>query len=814
MRTFTEICTRRRTTFVRAVPLAAAVFSAALCWGLRPTTACGQALSGTQGTLPSTETVRSLLMNNWADTLAIHQARQIYKKDTHLFGPYLVELHSAIDWPVSQIDGAAAFFHAEVVGGTSGSSGQIVGPDPSAAPCDSSGQAQGDDAPANPGIRQSYPSAMCFDDGGVLNVAYLRESQFGLPINIEKSYAMVPNQHFLVVRYTVTSNVLPQSKKQVSVRLGETVELHNKAVSSYQKAADTLADTGLYVPPPGQPVNDMQAQWHPELNAWIADMSASNGTFIVFGAFQPMDRHRGFAPSSEQVPFDQAVAPDVDAVDQSQLPASLDQVAGKNVALSAWKQVVLAPGATAQYAFFYAVASSMGDAVAIAQQALAAGNSDAWFTATRQAYQTWLEQGHQVSTADPGLGKAFSIALVTDKQSQQPAFGSFVASTNPAYGYKVWPRDSSVTALSLAAAGHLDEAVKFYRWMASVQDDGSVPDHPQGTWYSNYSFWIRNHPKVFVEPEWDSLGLFMLGVYHTWRLLYAQDPAAAQAFLTTPLDQGPPTVYEALRRAAEFVRNNLTQYGFGPGDHSIWEEDLEWATFTQVTYASGLNAAHLLAQQMGQADNANNWLNAGLQVLQAILWPASDNVCPGLWNDTEQRWDRGTYFNCTRDSRLDASTDLTWTFALVSATDGRAAAQRDAVLSRLTNGKTTGIARYEGDTFYYSNPVSPGGTYEATAAMPAWPQMDMYMAMLEHWMSLDYIAFSRLAWYAGVTNVGYMPPGEAVDWPTQRPLPSTSSEPVTGGWYVLALLNFLDLFDPRLPPLEPMISTGTPPPSS
>jgi hypothetical protein len=790
-----------RKRFAGGFRLIALLLAIALGFAALSTAAWAQGTGGPQGTLPSTETARSLLMNNWVDTVAIHQARQLYKKDTHLFGPDLVALQSAIDWPVNQIDGATAFFHADVVGG--GDNGQITGSDDSASPCESSGTVQGDDAAANPGIRQSYPSVMCFDDGGVLNVVYLRESQLGLPIRIEKSYAMVPNQHFLVVRYTVTNNVLPQYDKQVSLRIGEVAEMHNKAVTSYQKASDTLTDTGLYVPPSGQPVNDMRATWHPELNAWIVDMSASNGTFVVFGAFQPMDRHRGYEASSEQIPFDVATGSDADAVDAPQLPASVDQVTGKNVALSEWKQAVIDPGATQTYDFFYAVTSSLKDAQAVAQQALAPGSADAWFTATRQAYQSWLKQGREPSTSDPGLGKAFTRVLITDKQSQQPAFGSFVASTNPAYGYKVWPRDSSVTALSLAAAGHLDEAVKFYRWMASVQDDGSVQDHPQGTWYSNYSFWIRNHPKVFVEPEWDSLGLFMLGVYHTWQLLNAQDARKAQAFLTTPLDQGPSTIYEAVRRSAEFIRNNLTQYGFGPGDHSIWEEDFEWATFTQATYAAGLNAAHLLAMHMGQTSDANNWLNAAQRVLGAIQWPASDETCPGLWNDTEQRWNRGAYVNCTRDDRLDSSTDIILVLGLVGATDGRATSQRQAVISRLTNGRTNGIARYEGDTFYYTNPASPGGTMEATAAMPAWPQMDMYMSMLEHWQGLNDTSLGRLVWYAGVTNVGYMPPGEAVDWPTQRPLPSTSSEPVTGGWFMMALLNYLNVFDPRLPPLQP-----------
>src|SRR5258705_12850918 len=76
-----------------------------------PTVALGQTgAESNGGTLPSSETVRSLLMNNWTDSLAIHYARQLYNADAHLFGPYLAALHNAVDWPMNQIDGATAFF--------------------------------------------------------------------------------------------------------------------------------------------------------------------------------------------------------------------------------------------------------------------------------------------------------------------------------------------------------------------------------------------------------------------------------------------------------------------------------------------------------------------------------------------------------------------------------------------------------------------------------------------------------------------------------------------------------------------------------
>ena len=789
-------------------PLAAIVLASTLVGIATASAAFGQTPSGT---LPSAETVRSLPMNNWSNLLGMHYARQLAKNDPHLFGPYLARLHSAIDWPVNQIDGATALFRAEINSG-----GTDNGPEPPLSLCESSGNVRGDDASADPGLRYSYPSAMCFGDDGVLNVEYLRETERGLPIQIQKSYAMAPNRRFLTVRYTVINNVPAQENKSVHVHIAEVVDLNNKAAPNYEEDASALVDTGLNEPQPGQPLQSMRAQWHPELNAWIADMKASNGTFLVFGAFQDMDWHRAFQPVADNIEFDRAIGAEMDAFDRSDPPGNVEDKTATDLGLSLWKQGEIGPGGQQQYSFFYAVASSLDDAVKIAMEARGAG-ADTAFNESRNAYQAWLQQSRQFDNPDPGLRKAFMRALITAKQAQQPEFGSFLAATNPAYGFKVWPRDASVTALGLAASGHLDEAVKFYRWVASVQEDGSDAKHPTGTWFTNYGFWARKRPKTFVDPEWDSVGLFMIGVYHTWRLLNERDPQAARKFLSDPLDRvtgSPGSVYDAVRRSAEYLRNNINDHNYGPGDFSIWEEQFGWNTFTQVAFASGLNAARLLAGTMGETDHANQWRDSAIRILEAIHRPISAQPCPGLWHDGEKRWIRSAPIECTHDDRLDSSTDLTWVFGLVDAADPRAGSQRDAVLSRLTPGNDRfGIARYESDEFYHSSTVSPGGQFEASAMMPSWPQMDMYVDMLEHWRGLNDIALQRLQWYTRVTNVGYIPPGEAVDWPTDRPLPSTSAEPVTGAWYELALLNYLNLFDPRLPPLTQQSSSVAPSPA-
>jgi hypothetical protein len=811
-RTASLMSRERCKTSLLASTLKAGVLAIAIVSTVWPATALGQTPSSDAPTLPSSESARSLLINNWNDAVAIHYARKLYPKDSELFGPYLAALHNAADWPVNQIEGATAFFRAEVVSDGSDNR-QPTGPERPPTFCPSSGEVKGDDLPADPGVRHSYPSDMCFDDGGILHVEYLRETERGLPIQIEKSYAMVPNQHFVVVRYTIANNIPVEEQKRVHLRFAEVVDLENKAAPHHEESASNLVDTGINEPQPGQPINDMQAHWDAQLNAWIADMSATNGTFLVFGAFQDMERHRVFETPADDIPFDRAVAAETDDLDRPDLPQSVDEATAKNLGLALWKEAVLEPAQVQQYSFFYAVTSSLEGARSVVQQVRTPMSRDYWFNATGAAYQTWLQKGRQIATQDPGLQKAFTTALITNKQSQQPEFGSFVAATNPAYGFKVWPRDSSVTALGFTATGHLDEAVKFYRWMASVQEDGSKDKYSSGTWFSNYSFWIYKRPKSFVEPEWDSLGLFIIGVYHTWQTLRAQDPQAARHFLTDPIlkfDQGPTSVYEAVHRAAEFISTHIDEHGFGPQDHSIWEEDEEFVTYTQVTYASGLNAARFLANEVAEPDRARTWSDNARRVLDAIHRSASAQPCPGLWNDTEARWNRATRPDCTRDSLLDAAADLVWVFGLVDASDQRADSQRNAVLSRLTpGGDDIGIARYEGDEFYHEKSFSPGGAFEAAASMPSWPQMDMYMSMLEHWRGLNDIALQRLQWYARVTNVGYIPPGEAVDRQTDRPLPSTAPEPVTASWYVLGLLNYLGLFDTRLPPLEPMSVPGS-----
>jgi GH15 family glucan-1,4-alpha-glucosidase len=557
----------------------------------------------------------------------------------------------------------------------------------------------------------------------------------------------------------------------------------------------------------------MSATWYPEHNAWIADMSQTNGTFLVMGSFGPMDHHVAGAPVTG--------GPDIRAATVQQFasaPSSLVDsraFSGVDVGIGLSKTIMLESTGRATLAYFYGIADSLSGAKTLAQSIQGTGSPGSWVDQTSNQWKAWLSSGMGTSLKAPvpQWTQAFQIALVTNRHSQQPEYGSFLAATNPSYHYKVWVRDAAVTALAFDATGYLNEAEKYWIWMAQVQADASTasPQVPVGTWWTNYSYFARNVHIHFVEPELDSIGLFLIGIYRHHAALKARDPGRAAAFLEI--------VWPAAQKAADYVNNEVRRldlalalssgsqptpssphfnFGFGPKDSSIWEEEEQYNAFTQTTYASGLHAAQLLALERGQASSAQAWAQASDTIREAIFRDTSIDPCPGNWHALKNYFIRAVQPDCTLDQRVDSSSGLLWIFGLLEAKSPRTALHRRAILLNLARGDFGyGISRYEGDGYYHT--FGAGGPNEALDFMPVWPQVSMYMAMLEHWLGMDDLAANRLSWYVATTLEGYATPGEAVDWVTERPLVSTASEPVTGAWYVLALLNQLGMFDSRLP---------------
>lgn len=155
----------------------------------------------------------------------------------------------------------------------------------------------------------------------------------------------------------------------------------------------------------------------------------------------------------------------------------------------------------------------------------------------------------------------------------------------------------------------------------------------------------------------------------------------------------------------------------------------------------------------------------------------------------------GTSDNTGRTT-VDASSDMLMVSGVIDPTSSRAVSHLAKVVSTLTH-DSYGLARYQGDNFYYTSPYSPAGN-EALAAEPSWPQMSMYAGIDDVYTGNTTDAMNRLTWYASRTAVGYMPPGEAVSNVSQKPIVSTMVESVTGAWYVLAALAYTHQTDTRM----------------
>lgn len=671
-------------------------------------------------TSPTGETARSLYMNNWTDTTGLWMAPQLAQTDSNTqWGPRLGELHYSPS-------GASA---ASAVNQITDYTGFFR---------DETHSAKYDQV-HNFGQATGY-----LDSGGVLRSDYGPYSGTATSVDISRDYAFVPNQHFLVVQYRLHN----PGASSVTMNVLDALHLHNTGSS-------------------GQNVH---ATWDSTRNAEVIDMSASGQYQLVLGSFG--------APTGHQVGDDTnstLTSPTVSpwyTFDSNGTLAGNNSVTAMDVSVGMNKQLSVGAGATVTTSFYLAIAATSTAALAAADTARAQ-TGDSWVSNTTTAYTNWLNAGKRTSFTDTGLSTAYDRALIAMKQTQSPVLGAWPAATNPiAYGYKAWVRDSGVTAIALDTAGHHAEADKYFRWMASVQ-------YTDGSFGTTYDSWTGQHVN-FVEPELDSVGIFLMGCYRHWQ--QTGDTSFRDA------------VWPQVQKAANFVSGNLAANGLGPQDASIWEETQEYNTFTQSLYMSGLWGAEAIAQSKGDTSDADTW-SAAVGSIATATQRSSLNSPAGLWNSPDTYYNRAVNSDNTGRTLVDSSSDMLFVSGAFDPASSRAGTHVSKVVSTLTH-DTYGIARYTGDDFYYTSPFSPAGN-EAGAAEPSWPQMSMYLALYYTYTGNLAAALPRLSWYASRTAVGYMPPGEAVSNVTQKPIVSTMVEPVTGAWYVLAALAYTGQADTR-----------------
>ncbi|MGB8381904.1 MAG: hypothetical protein WCG47_11740, partial [Dermatophilaceae bacterium] len=241
---------------------------------------------------------------------------------------------------------------------------------------------------------------------------------------LTRSYAAVPHQPFLVVRYTLRST----AQETLTFNLLDQVHLRK---DSHGRSLHAWYDAGRH--------------------ALIADLSAIGLAVVALGAFQP--------PEGHQVADDASADPASPMCSgwhrfnrDGTLPGN-DVVDAPDVSMAFQQRLTVGPGASQEVWFYLAVGADVAAAQAACDAARARSGAD-WIAETSTTYDQWLHTtGRTPSLADPRLEELAAKCLIVIKNTQNPALGTIPATTNPlAYQYFTWARDAAITAMALDAA--------------------------------------------------------------------------------------------------------------------------------------------------------------------------------------------------------------------------------------------------------------------------------------------------------------------------------------------------------------------------
>jgi hypothetical protein len=661
-------------------------------------------------TSPTSASAASLYLSNWTNAQNIWMASQLDQNDDGPYGPRIAEMRIADDWNTNQIVDYSDFFRDETHG-----------------------------------IKYDQPhpfrTQAWLDEGGILRTSYVDYAGMPLPLTITKSFAMVPGQNFTVATLTFANS----SGRAIDFGMLDQIHVNNKT--------RTGANATLH-------------GWYDGARqALFVDMTGAGQFFVALAALDGGVAHQVADDANANT-----ASSDVAAwytFDQSGTVPGNDDEHASDISIAFADRFVVPAGGWVARSFVFTVQRTLADAQAAIDGARAR-TANAWLTQTQDSYRAWLTAPGKktVAFADNGLDLMYTRALVTIKNSINPTSGAMPATTNPSsYSYKVWARDSAVTAMALDRAGFTAEAEAYWYWLAQRQNS-------DGTFGTTFNLWDSSYVP-FVQPENDSLGIFLMGVWDHYRL------TGNGRFLND--------LWPAYERTADHLWGSIgnAPYGLGLPDFSIWEETYEYNVFSQTVYVAGMDAAQNVARAVGRTDLADAYAGVASKIRSNIQkddtsWPA------GLWNPSGY-YNRAVNSDGTARTTVDGASDALLVFGVVDAQSSRA--QRHASTVIADDGHDGyGIARYANDTYYATSIYSPAGN-ETQSDSPDWPQLSAYLALYDAYRGDQNGALAYLQWIAARSFAGYMAQGEAVSRTLLTPVVSTGVEPVTAAWFVLAALG-------------------------
>lgn len=267
------------------------------------------------------------------------------------------------------------------------------------------------------------------------------------------------------------------------------------------------------------------------------------------------------------------------------------------------------------------------------------------------------------------------------------------------YAY-VWPRDGAFAASALLRAGDTHVSERFFEFANSViREEGYfmhkyLPDTALG---SSWHPWTRDGVEQLpIQEDETALVIWALEKHYT----HSRDLEFIEKLYNSLVE-----------KAANFLveyRNPAT--GLPLPSYDLWEERRGVSTFTASCVFGALMSAGNLAELLGKNDRASYYWNAAKEVRTGIL--------AHLWNPETKLFVRMIASHHNNTTTLDEALDISsvygiFAFDVLPQDDERLVYAFEETAKRLSNkDPLKGIARYEGDKYYYTG--GPGNPWFVT----------------------------------------------------------------------------------------------------
>ncbi len=368
----------------------------------------------------------------------------------------------------------------------------------------------------------------------------------------------------------------------------------------------------------------------------------------------------------------------------------------------------------------------------------------------------WLDSSKNISLSGT-FKNEYYLSLLLVKDDQNPITGEFAASPSPIYLYS-WVRDSSFAAMAMQDSGHLNSAEKYWNWMSSMENSN-------GTWFTRYNFWTSAPDTSYGIPEYDSVGLFQIGVSNLLNI------TGNKSLVNTYLPY--------INRSILWEEKSIENDSLIPQDLSIWEDVMAYNFWTQAIDLVGMEQTK---SSFGSAYPGSSLVNS-ISILNS-------SIQKDFYNGSfyaEYLYPSDEYVNEKLTTMLvpytiaDSSSILPIAYGLVNVDSNEAKSDINAMVGALTvNG---GLARFTGDDYHYSTSL-----YDSSGPMPPWIITTLFLAYYYEKTGNYLGAYNEMSWALQHAQNGLLP--EAVDPNYGNPLRTTSPLTWSSATYILTALNY------------------------